>query len=302
MARGRGRGADVVTAPLRRTTVLLPFLWLALFALLPLLLVLQISLAQMQLGVPPYTPLWAPTGDGHSAWAGTLANYRLILGDSLYVEAYGNALRVAAVSTLLALLIGFPMAYAIARSPSRWRLPLLILVLLPFWISFLIRVYAWINLLRPGGLLNAALQFIGLTDQPLVLLNTPVAVYLGMVSCYLPYMLLPLYARLEKIDLRLIEAALDLGATPRQAFWRVTVPLAAPGIVAGCLLVFVPAVGEFVIPELLGGAGVLMIGKVLWNEFFINRDWPVAAAVAAVLLVTLALPIAALQARTGERT
>ena len=283
-----------------RAAIAVPFLWLMVFAFLPLMLVVKISLAQMQLGVPPYTPLIGLDEAGASIWLGSVANYKFIASDTLYLKAYLNSLRIAGITTLLALLIGFPMAYAIVCAPQRWRVPLLILVLLPFWTSFLIRVYAWIGLLRPNGWIDATLQFIGLTDEPLRLLNTEGAVYIGMVFCYLPYMLLPLYARLEKLDITLIEAARDLGATPRQAFWRVTVPLATPGIVAGCLLVFVPAVGEFVIPELLGGADVLMIGKVLWSEFFSNRDWPVSAAVATVLLLILAVPIVLVQARAAR--
>ncbi len=285
----------------RRTTVWIPYLWLAVFALLPLILTLKISLAQMQLGVPPYTPLIGADEVGQKTWLGTLANYKLLAADSLYVSAYLNSVRIAAVSTLLALLLGYPMAYAIARAPQHWRVPLLMLVLLPFWTSFLIRVYAWVGLLRPTGLINSALLSMGFIDTPLRLINTEFAVYLGMVFCYLPYMLLPLYARLEKLDASLIEAALDLGATPVRAFWRITLPLSLPGIYAGCLLVFVPAVGEFVIPELLGGADVLMIGKVLWSEFFSNRDWPVSSAVASVLLVILVVPLLALQFYKTER-
>jgi len=282
---------------LRRTLLGLPLLWLAVFALLPLVLAVKISLSQMQLGVPPYLPLWNADG----AWQGTTANYTLIASDSLYLDAYLNSVRIAAVSTLLALLIGYPMVYAIVRAPSAWRTPLLILVLLPFWTSFLIRVYAWVGLLRPSGLVNAALISLGVVDAPLRLLNTEFAVYLGMVFCYLPFMLLPLYARLEKLDGTLIEAALDLGATHFRTFWRITVPLSLPGVYAGCLLVFVPAVGEFIIPELLGGADVLMIGKVLWSEFFSNRDWPVSAAVACVLLAVLAVPIAVLQTLSARK-
>lgn len=285
---------------LRRTTIALPFLWLMAFAFLPLMLIVKISVAQMQLGVPPYTPLFGPDESGATTWLGSTANYALIFSDSLYVNAYLNSVQIAAITTLLTLLIGFPMAYAIAQAPRQWRTPLLLLVLLPFWTSFLIRVYAWVGLLRPNGLVNDALQTLGLIDEPLRLLNTEVAVYLGMVFCYLPYMLLPLYARLEKLDGRLIEAAQDLGATPRQAFWRITVPLAVPGIIAGCVLVFVPAVGEFVIPELLGGADVLMIGKVLWSEFFSNRDWPVSAAVATLLLFVIAIPIIFFQVRAAR--
>lgn len=294
---------SATTSPtIRRVTTGIPFLWLIVFAALPLVLIVKISLAQMQLGVPPYTPLLGLDDAGENLWRGTLANYRLVAGDSLYLDAYLNSLRIAAISTALALMIGFPMAYAIARAPLGWRTPLLFLVLLPFWTSFLIRVYAWIGLLRPTGLINSALLWLGLVDEPLKLLNTEFAVYIGMVFCYLPYMLLPLYARLEKLDASLIEAAMDLGATPTLAFWRITVPLAVPGVIAGCLLVFVPAVGEFVIPELLGGADVLMIGKVLWNEFFTNRDWPVSAAVAMLVLIALVVPIAVAQVLMARKT
>jgi putrescine transport system permease protein len=287
--------SPIESTSLRRATLSIPFVWLALFALLPLILTLKISLAQMQLGVPPYTPLFGAGEDGSVGWLGTLSNYKLLAADSLYLDAYLNSVRIAAISTVLTLLIGYPMAYAIVRAPQAWRIPLLILVLLPFWTSFLIRVYAWVGLLRPNGLINSTLLSLGLIDAPLRLINTEFAVYIGMVFCYLPYMLLPLYARLEKLDVTLIEAALDLGATPSQAFWRITFPLSLPGVYAGCLLVFVPAVGEFVIPELLGGADVLMIGKVLWSEFFSNRDWPVSAAVACALLAILVVPIIALQ-------
>ncbi|MBL8628525.1 MAG: ABC transporter permease [Rhodospirillaceae bacterium] len=285
---------------LQRAAVGLPFLWLLVFAFLPLLLIVKISFSQMQLGVPPYTPLLGVNADGETAWQGGTANYAFIASDSLYAKAYLNSVRIAAITTLLALLIAFPMAYAIVRAPRRWQTSLLILVLLPFWTSFLIRVYAWVGLLRPNGLINSTLEALGVIDEPLKLLNTEFAVFLGMVFCYLPYMLLPLYARLEKLDVRLTEAALDLGASPTQAFWRITVPLSWPGIVAGCLLVFVPAVGEFVIPELLSGADVLMIGKVMWSEFFTNRDWPLSAAVATVLLLVLAVPVVVFQNRSSR--
>jgi putrescine transport system permease protein len=281
---------------LRRVTLGLPLVWLLLFALLPLVLTLKISLSQMQLGVPPYLPLWATGPEGQTLWQGTIAAYMLVASDSMYVDAYLNSLRIAGVSTLLALLFAYPMAYGIVTAPKAWRTPLLLLALLPFWTSFLIRVYAWVGLLRPNGTLNSVLISSGLIDGPLRLMNTDFAVYLGMVFCYLPFMLLPLYARLERQDATLIEAACDLGATPRQAFWRITVPLSLPGVYAGCLLVFVPAVGEFVIPELLGGSDTLMIGKVLWNEFFLNRDWPVSSAVAVLLLVAVVVPLAILQA------
>jgi putrescine transport system permease protein len=288
------------TPALRCAVIGAPFLWLLVFALLPLMLVVKISLSQMQLGVPPYTPLLGVDETGATVWRGGFGNYALIGSDGLYLKAYLNSVRIAAVTTLLTLLLGFPMAYAIVRAPLRWRMPLLVLVLLPFWTSFLIRVYAWIGLLRPNGLINSVLEAVGLIDEPLRLINTEFAVYIGMVFCYLPYMLLPLYARLEKLDDRLFEAAMDLGATPLRAFLRITLPLAVPGIIAGSLLVFVPAVGEFIIPELLGGADVLMIGKVLWAEFFTNRDWPVSAAVATVLLLVLAVPITVFQSRSAK--
>ncbi|MDX2141852.1 MAG: ABC transporter permease subunit, partial [Rhodospirillaceae bacterium] len=242
----------------RRVIIGAPFAWLLLFALLPLVLVLKISTAQVELGVPPYTPFFGVDAAGNASIQASAANFKLIASDSLYLDAYLNSLRIAAISTLLALLLGYPMAYAIATAPMRWRVALLILVLLPFWTSFLIRVYAWVALLRPTGPLNSLLLSLGVVDQPLATFNTEFAVYIGMVFCYLPYMILPLYARLEKQDPQLLEAAADLGASPLRAFLGVTLPLSVPGIVAGCLLMFIPAVGEFVIPELLGGAGTLM--------------------------------------------
>ena len=262
-----------------KTSLALLWLWIALVLLLPFAIVLKISLAAAQLGVPPYGPPASAT------------NYLALLGDGLYVRAYLGALRVALVSTFIALLIGYPMAYAIARAPERWRALLLLLVVLPFWTSFLIRVYAWIGLLRPTGLINLVLESLGLIEEPLRLLNTDFAVYVGLVYAYLPFMVLPLYARLEKLDPALLEAAADLGGVPRRAFLRITLPLSLPGVIAGCLLVFIPALGEFVIPELLGGPDTLMIGKVLWTEFFTNRNWPMSASVAVLLLVILAAPI-----------
>ena len=230
-----------------------------------------------------------------------LSNFLLIAEDSLYIRAYLNSLRIAAVATLLTLLVGFPIAYGMAKAPERWRPTLLMLVILPFWTSFLIRVYAWIGILKNEGLLNGLLLWLGLIAQPLVILQTTTAVYIGIVYSYLPFMILPLYANLEKHDPTLIEAAVDLGCTPVAAFWKVTVPLAVPGIVAGCFLVFIPAVGEFVIPDLLGGSDTLMIGKTLWAEFFNNRDWPLASAVAIILLLVLVVPIALFQRQQAAR-
>lgn len=274
--------------PHAKTALALVWLWVALVLLLPFAIVLKISFATAQLGVPPYGP------------PNTVENYLALGQDSLYLRAYLGSLRFAFVSTVIALLLGYPMAYAIARAPQRWRMILLLLVVLPFWTSFLIRIYAWIGLLRPTGLINFALESVGLIAAPLRVLNTDFAVYLGIVYAYLPFMVLPLYARLEKLDPVLLEAAADLGAKPWNAFLKVTLPLSLPGVFAGCLLVFIPAVGEFVIPELLGGPDTLMIGKVLWTEFFTSRDWPMSAAVAVVLLAVLVTPILWIQATEKE--
>jgi putrescine transport system permease protein len=276
---------------LRRLVPALPFLWLGLFFLVPFLIVLKISLSDPASAQPPYVPVFE-WGEGASFFAALdLENYRTLFEDSLYWSAALSSVRIAAISTVLLLLVGFPVAYAMARAPESWRPALVALVILPFWTSFLIRVYAWIGILRPEGLLNQALQALGLIDEPLAILNTETAVYIGIVYAYLPFMVLPLYATLEKLDHRLIEAALDLGSPPWRTFWSITVPLALPGIVAGSLLCFIPAVGEFVIPDLLGGSETLMIGRTLWSEFFSNRDWPLASAVAIVLLVILVVPI-----------
>jgi putrescine transport system permease protein len=271
-----------------------PFLWLALFFLLPLLIVVKISLAESTIGIPPYTPLFANDGSGFKFHA-TLANFALIVGDDLYLRAYIGSLGNAALATALCLLIGYPIAYAIARSQGPRRQLLLFLVMLPFWTSFLIRVYAWIAILQPNGLVNQALSALGLIAAPLPLLNNQFSVELGLVYSYLPFMILPLYGSLSRLDRSLIEAAADLGARPLRTFLGVTLPLTLPGIAAGSLLVLIPAIGEFVIPDLLGGPDTLMIGKVLWDEFFNNRDWPVAAAVAVVLVMALAVPLLAAQ-------
>ena len=268
----------------------LPFAWLGMFFLLPLLIVVKISLARSAIGIPPYTPLLLDDGSGLKIQT-TLANFALLASDDLYLRAYLGALGNAALATALCLAVGYPIAYAIARSPGRWRLILLFLVMLPFWTSFLIRVYAWIAILKPNGLLNQLLIAIGLTTTPLPLLNNAFSVELGLVYSYLPFMILPLYGSLSALDESLLEAAADLGARPLQAFLGVTLPLSLPGIAAGSLIVLIPAIGEFVIPDLLGGADTLMIGKVLWDEFFNNRDWPVASAVAVVLVAALAIPI-----------
>jgi putrescine transport system permease protein len=261
-----------------------PFAWLLLFFLAPFAIVAAISLGQN-----------APDAAPPVAMTGTARNYAFLLSDALYLDAYLSSLRIAAIATVLTLLFGYPMAYAIAMaSPSR-RPILLMLVILPFWTSFLIRIYAWRGLLSENGLINAVIRGIGINGDPGTILGTEWAIYLGIVYAYLPFMVLPLYAALEKLDRSLLEAAADLGARPWRAFLSITLPLSLPGIVAGCLLVFIPAVGEFVIPDLLGGTETLMIGKVLWDEFFANSDWPLASAVAVLMLVVLLAPIALYQ-------
>jgi putrescine transport system permease protein len=268
----------------------LRFLWLLLFFLLPLLIVLKISVAESVIGIPPYTPLLADDG-GALKFQATLANFARLAGDDLYLRAYLGSLGNAALATALCLLLGYPIAYAIARAEGARRQLLLFLVMLPFWTSFLIRVYAWIAILKPNGLLNEFLIALGLIAVPLPLLNNGFSVELGLVYSYLPFMILPLYGSLSALDQSQIEAAADLGARPFKVFLSVSLPLTLPGIAGGSLLVFVPAIGEFVIPDLLGGPDTLMIGKVLWDEFFNNRDWPVASAVAVVLTAVLAVPI-----------
>jgi putrescine transport system permease protein len=287
----------------RRVVVGLPFAWLLLLFLVPFLLVLKISLSTLALGLPPYEPVF-PLSEiasfGTRVRELTLDNYRFLTEDPLYLDSLVSSLVTASVSTLLALLVAYPFALGLARAPDGVRPVLLVLTILPFWTSFLIRVYAWMGILRNEGFLNQLLLWLGIIDQPLVILNTNAAVYIGIVYSYLPFMVLPIYASLERQDPRLLEAAADLGSPPARAFWQVTLPLSLPGVFAGCLLVFIPAVGEFVIPDLLGGSETLMIGKTLWNEFFINRDWPLASAVAVVLLVLLVGPILLLQrARSG---
>ena len=271
-----------------------PFIWLLLFFLVPFLLVVKISFADSQLGIPPYTELTS-FQDGVVHIALDLSHYAFLLTDSLYFATYVNSVVVAAVSTLLCLLLGYPMAYYIARSTPATRNVLMMAVMLPFWTSFLIRVYAWIGILKNNGLLNNFLMSIGLIHSPIELYHTNTAVYIGMVYSYLPFLVMPLYAHLVKMDLTLLEAAYDLGAKPWKAFWQITLPLSKNGIVAGCLLVFIPAVGEYVIPELLGGANTLMIGRVMWNEFFDNADWPMASAVTCAMVVLLLVPMALFQ-------
>ncbi|MFZ2102553.1 MAG: ABC transporter permease subunit [Oricola sp.] len=289
----------MLNAITRRLVIAIPYLWLLVFFLLPFLIVFRISLSEPALAMPPYLPQF-PFGESWEVVRQKLSqlsigNFEFLATDSLYINAYLSSLRIAAISTVLTLLIGFPLAYGMARAPEGVRPILLMLVILPFWTSFLIRVYAWIGILKPEGLLNQFLLAIGVIDNPLSILNTETAIFIGIVYSYLPFMVLPIYSALEKLDYSLIEAALDLGCTPLGAFWKVTARLAVPGVAAGCLLVFIPAVGEFVIPDLLGGTSTLMIGKTLWSEFFNNRDWPVAAAVATLLLLVLVVPIVLFQ-------
>ena len=288
----------------RAVLIGLPYLWLLLFFLVPFAIVLKLSFSEVAMAQPPYLPLAELLEDAGYYYLQirlNLSNFLLIVQDSLYVRAYLTSIQIAAISTLLTLVVGFPIAYGMARAPERWRPTLLMLVILPFWTSFLIRVYAWIGILKNEGLLNNLLLSLGLISQPLVILQTVTAVYVGIVYSYLPFMILPVYANLEKHDPTLLEAAVDLGCTPAAAFWKVTVPLAIPGIIAGCFLVFIPAVGEFVIPDLLGGSDTLMIGKVLWTEFFNNRDWPLASAVAVLLILVLVVPIALFQRQQAQR-
>jgi putrescine transport system permease protein len=279
-----------------------PYLWLGLFFAVPFVIVLKIALAEAVIGQPPFTPLLLWGEEGLRAVQATWRNFALLFEDDLYLYAYLNSLRIAALATLGALIIGFPIAYAIARAPETWRPLLLLLAILPFWTSFLVRVYAWMGLLRDNGIINNMLLSAGLIDAPLRMMNTEFAVLVGIVYTYLPFMVLPLYAALERQDRALTEAAADLGARPIRGFIAITLPLSLPGIVAGSLLVFIPAVGEYVIPELLGGADTLMIGRVIWQEFFNNRDWPLAAAIAVVLLILLVAPLMWLQRLEGRET
>lgn len=287
----------------RWAVIVIPFAWLLLFFAIPFAITLKISFASSAIAMPPYTDLLAWDGDKLSVHL-NIGNYLFLLRDSLYVNAYLSSLKIALVSTLICLLLGYPMAYAISRMQPATRNIALMLVVLPSWTSFLIRIYAWIGILKGNGLANNFLLWLGIIDQPLEMLHTPFAVYVGIVYAYLPFMILPLYSNMVKLDRRLEEAAYDLGAKPWRVFVSITLPLTKAGIIAGSMLVLIPVVGEFVIPELLGGPSTLMIGKVLWDEFFNNRDWPVAAAVSTVMLLLLVVPITLFhhfQARELER-
>jgi putrescine transport system permease protein len=284
----------------KKFIVFIPYLWLLLFFLTPFLIVFKISLADPLVAQPPFTPLFQKSVETGLSIYTTFDNYLYLFQDSLYLVTYINSVKLAFISTCFCLLIGYPIAYGIARSPQPTRNILLLMVVVPFWISFLLRVYAWMGILKTKGLLNGLLLWAGIIDQPLELLYTDTAVYIGMIYSYLPFMILPLYANLEKLDIRLLEAAADLGARPWKVFKDITFPLSIPGVIAGCLLVFIPAIGEYVIPALLGGADTLMIGRLLFDEFFMNRDWPVASAVAIVLLMLLVLPIVYFQKRQNQ--
>ncbi len=274
-----------------RRAVAFPYFWLLLFFLAPFLIILKISFADPIVAQPPFTALLEWSAEGFEGIRATFSNYAFLFQDGYYGIIYLASLKMAAIGTLLCLLLGYPMAYYIVRQAPNRRNLLLLAVILPFWISFLLRVYAWIGLLNNRGIINEFLLWTGVVDQPIQMLYNDFAVYLGIVYSYLPFMILPLYSNLERLNLDLLDAAADLGARRWQAFVDVTLPLSVPGIIGGCLLVFIPAVGEFTIPALLGGADTLMIGRVLWDEFFINRDWPVASAVSVVLLLLLIAPI-----------
>ena len=285
----------------RAVLIAIPYAWLLVLFLIPFAVVFKISLSDIALAIPPYTPT---AKDGIWTMLSQLdfENFVFLTQDDLYWRAYLSSMQIAAISTVLTLLIGYPMAYAMARAPEAWRPTLLMLVILPFWTSFLIRVYAWVGILSGEGFLNQFLLWIGIIDTPLTILNTNWAVYIGIVYTYLPFMILPIYSALDRLDGSLIEAAEDLGCSRLKAFWLVTVPLSKNGIIAGCFLVFIPALGEFVIPSLLGGSGTLMLGKVLFEEFFSNRDWPVASAVAVILLIILVVPLVLFQRNQQRQT
>ncbi|MBT3141949.1 ABC transporter permease subunit [Ruegeria litorea] len=280
----------------RFVLIAVPYVWLLALFLVPFVIVFKISLSDAAIARPPYMPQfnWA-TGFGAFLAELDFENFIFLTEDNLYWKAYLSSAKIALISTFCTLLVGYPIAYAMARAPDEWRATLMMLVILPFWTSFLIRVYAWMGILSNEGFLNQFLLWTGIISTPLTILNTNTAVYIGIVYTYLPFMILPIYAALERLDGSLIEAAEDLGCSRLLAFWLVTIPLSRPGIIAGSFLVFIPVLGEFVIPSLLGGSGTLMIGKVLWEEFFSNRDWPVASAVAVILLLILVIPIVLFQ-------
>ena len=289
----------------RRIVIVLPYLWLILFFLVPFAIVFKISFSDPIVAQPPFTPLFDQSQSFLNWFQGSLNNYLFLLEDNLYWVSYLRSIKVAFISTICCLLLGYPMAYYIAQSAPTKRNVLLMLIILPFWTSFLLRVYAWMGILSTNGIINSVFLWIGVIDEPIQMLYTNFAVYLGIVYTYLPFMILPLYANLERLDLNLHDAAADLGSKPLQVFWDITLPVSLPGIIAGSLLVFIPAMGEFVIPALLGGLDSLMIGRTLYDEFFVNRDWPLASAVASILLLILVLPMVLFQrnqAKSAEET
>ena len=271
----------------QRVAIATPYIWLFVFFLMPFAIILKISLADPLVAQPPYSPTFDDLGNISI----TLDNFAFLLTDKLYAITYLKSILMAATATLCCLILGYPMAYGIARASDTARNLLLLFVILPFWISFLLRVYAWMGLLNNYGVINNLLMFVGVTDAPVQLIYTDFAVFIGLTYSYLPFMILPLYSSLERMDLDIVEAAQDLGASATTAFWDITWPLSRPGVIAGCLLVFIPATGEYVIPYLLGGPNSLLIGRVLFDEFFVNRDWPLASAVATVMLILLVVPI-----------
>lgn len=275
----------------RRFAIAIPYLWLFVFFLLPFVIILKISLADPVIAQPPFTPMFDAQGD----LSISLDSFQLLLTDNLYAVTFLRSVLLAGSAMILCLMLGFPMAYGIARSSPGTRSLLLLLIVLPFWVSFLLRVYAWMGLLNNHGVINNLLMWLGLIDHPIQMMYTNFAIFIGLAYSYLPFMVLPLYATLERMDMDLVEAAQDLGASRTQAFWDITWPLARAGVIAGCLLVFIPAMGEYVIPYLLGGPDSLLIGRVLFDEFFVNRDWPLASSVAIALLLLLVVPIMFLQ-------
>ena len=302
-----GPKMNIMSRWTRWLPVAIPYLWSFVFFLLPFVIVLRISFSNAELAMPPFSPVFDPIADGVSGTFAhfkefTLDGYNRLVTDSVYLRSYLSSVQIAALSTCLTLLIGYPIAYAMARAPDRWRATLLMLIILPFWTSFLIRIYAWMGILATDGFLNNLLVWLHIIKQPLQIMQTNWAVYIGIVYSYLPFMILPLYSTLEKMDNTLLEAAEDLGSTPLKAFWTITFPLSLPGVIAGCFLVFIPVVGEFVIPDLLGGSSTLMIGHTLWEEFFNNRDWPTASALAIVLLLVLVIPIMLFQNQQAKNT
>jgi putrescine transport system permease protein len=289
----------------RWLVVVVPYAWLLIFFLVPFVIVVKISVSTPLIGQPPYTPTFDITGGIAGLFASArqlvVDNYIFLTKDALYWKSYLSSLWIALTSTFLVLLFSYPIAYGMARAPRAWQPSLLMLIILPFWTSFLIRVYAWIGILKKEGFLNQLLMWLHLIHEPLTILNTNWAVYIGIIYSYMPFMILPLYAALERLDGTLLEAASDLGCPPTRAFWQITFPLSLPGVIAGSFLVFIPVTGEFVIPDLLGGHTTLMIGKTLWDEFFSNRDWPLASAVAVVLLILLVVPIVIFQNQEQKR-